>query len=66
MVKPPTQLKVLQQRWLWFFGFLAVIGLGAGYYFKSPIYAMIGLLGVGVVIGGILRIILDRRHLNKK
>jgi hypothetical protein len=27
---------------------------------------VIGLLGVGVVIGGILRIILDRRHLNKK
>jgi hypothetical protein len=63
MVKPPTQLKVLQKRFLWFFGFIAVIGLGAGYYFQSPIYAVIGLLGLGVVIGGILRIILDRRQL---
>lgn len=63
MVKPPTQLKVLQKRFLWFFGFIAVIGLSAGYYFQSPVYAVIGLLGLGVVIGGILRIILDRRQL---
>jgi hypothetical protein len=66
MVKPPVQLKVLQQRLLWFFGSLAIIGLSAGYYFQSPTYAVIGLLGVGVVIGGVIRIILDRRHLNKK
>jgi hypothetical protein len=63
MVQPKTQLKVLQKRLLWFFGFLAVIGLGAGYYFRSPIYGLIGLLSVGVVIGGIIRIILDRRQL---
>jgi hypothetical protein len=63
MVQPKTQLKVLQKRLLWFFGFLAVIGLGAGYYFQSPIYGLIGLLSVGVVIGGIIRIILDRRQL---
>jgi hypothetical protein len=63
MVQPKTQLKVLQKRLLWFFGFLAVIGLGAGYYFRSSIYGLIGLLAVGVVIGGIIRIILDRRQL---
>jgi hypothetical protein len=63
MVPPPTQLKVLQQRLLWFFGFIALIGLGAGYYFQSPIYGVIGLLSLGVVIGGIIRIVLDRRQL---
>jgi hypothetical protein len=63
MVQPKTQLKVMQKRLLWFFGFLAVIGLSAGYYFQSPIYGLIGLLSVGVVIGGIIRIILDRRQL---
>jgi hypothetical protein len=63
MVKPPTQLKVLQKRLLWFFGLITVIGLSAGYYFKSPTYAVLGLLGLGVVIGGVLRILLDRRQL---
>jgi hypothetical protein len=63
MVQPPTQLRVLQQRLLWFFGFLAVIGLGAGHYFQSSIYGVIGLLSLGVVIGGIIRVILDRRQL---
>ena len=63
MVQPPTQLKVLQKRLLWFFSFLAIIGLGAGYCFQSPIYGVIGLLSLGMVIGGIIRIILDRRQL---
>jgi hypothetical protein len=63
MVKPPTQLKVLQKRLIWFFGFISIIGLGAGYYFKSAMYTLVGLLGLGVVIGGVLRIVLDRRQL---
>ncbi len=63
MPQPPTQLRVLQKRLLWFFSFLAVIGLGAGYYFHSTAYAVVGLLGLGVVAGGVVRIILDRRHL---
>jgi hypothetical protein len=63
MAQPPTQLKVLQKRLLWFFGFLAIIGLSAGYYFQSSVYAVIGLLALGVVIGGIIRTILDRRQL---
>jgi hypothetical protein len=63
MAKPPTQLKVLQQRLLWFFVFISIIGLGAGYYFQSPVYSVIGLLGLGVAIGGIIRIVLDRRQL---
>jgi hypothetical protein len=63
MVKPPIQLRVLQKRLIWFFGFISIIGLGAGYYFKSPLYTLVGLLGLGVVIGGVLRIVLDRRQL---
>mgnify|MGYP005857324057 CR=1 FL=1 len=63
MVKPPIQLKVLQRRLLWFFLLIAVIGLGAGYYFNNAWYSLLGLMGLGVVIGGILRIVLDRRHL---
>jgi hypothetical protein len=63
MVKPPTQLRVLQKRLIWFFLFIAIIGLVAGYYFKSPLYSLLGLLGLGVVIGGFLRIVLDRRQL---
>lgn len=63
MVQPKTQLKVLQKRLLWFFSFLAAIGLGAGYYFQSPVYGVIGLLSLGVLIGGIIRIVLDRRQL---
>jgi hypothetical protein len=62
MAKPPMQLKVLQQRLLWFFALISIVGLGAGYYFKSPVYSVIGLLGLGVVIGGIIRIVLDRRQ----
>lgn len=63
MVQPKTQLRVMQKRLLWFFGFVTVIGLGAGFYFQSPLYSLIGLMGLGVVIGGVLRIILDRRQL---
>jgi hypothetical protein len=63
MPKPPVQLKVLQQRLLWFFALICIVGLAAGYYFKSPVYSIIGLLGLGVVIGGIIRIVLDRRQL---
>jgi hypothetical protein len=63
MVNPPTQLKVLQKRLIWFFAFISIIGLGAGYYFKSALYTLVGLLGLGVVIGGVLRIALDRRQL---
>jgi hypothetical protein len=63
MSQPPIQLRVLQKRLLWFFSFLAIIGLGAGYYFHSSVYVVIGLLALGVVGGGILRIFLDRRHL---
>ncbi len=63
MVRPPIQLRVLQKRLIWFFGFISIIGLGAGYYFKSSLYTLIGLLGLGVVIGGVLRIVLDRRQL---
>lgn len=63
MVQPKTQLRVLQQRLLIFFIMLTMIGLGAGYYFHSPLYTLIGLLGLGLVIGGVVRIILDRRHL---
>ena len=66
MPQPPTQLRVLQKRLLWFFSFLAIIGLGAGFYFHSTLYAVIGLLALGVVGGGILRIALDRRHLKSK
>lgn len=63
MPKPPVPLRVLQQRLLWFFTFIAIIGLASGYYFQSPVYAVIGLLGLGVVIGGVIRILLDRRQL---
>ncbi len=63
MVQPQTQLRVLQKRLLWFFTLVAVIGLGAGYYFQSPWYMLVGLMGLGVVIGGILRTILDRRQI---
>jgi len=63
MVQPSMQLRVLQKRLLWFFVLVAFIGLGAGYYFQSPLYSLIGLLGLGVVIGGILRTLLDRRQL---
>ncbi len=63
MVKPNIQLKVLQKRLIWFFLFISIIGLTAGYYFKSTIYTVIGLLGLGVVIGGFIRIVLDRRQL---
>jgi hypothetical protein len=66
MPQPPTQLRVLQKRLLWFFSFLAIIGLGAGFYFHSTIYVVIGLLALGVVGGGVLRIVLDRRHLKSK
>ncbi len=47
MVKPPIQLRVLQKRLIWFFAFISIIGLGAGYYFKSPLYTVVGLLGLG-------------------
>jgi hypothetical protein len=63
MPKPQIQLRVLQRRLIWFFLIIAIIGLGAGYYFKSPLYTVLGLLGLGVVIGGFLRIVLDRRQL---
>jgi hypothetical protein len=63
MVKPSTPLRVLQRRLLWFFGLLSIIGIGAGYYFQSSLYAVIGFLGLGVVIGGLVRIVLDRRQL---
>jgi len=53
----------MQKRFMWFFFIMALIGLGAGYYFQSPIYSLLGLLGLGVVIGGFIRIVLDRRHL---
>ena len=66
MVKPPIQLGVLQRRLLWFFCLLAIIGVGAGYYFQSSLYAVIGFLALGVVLGGLLRMVMDRRHLNKK
>jgi|GEM_PF-2168109 len=63
MVQPQTQLRVLQKRLLWFFALVTVIGLGAGYYFQSPWYSLVGLMGLGVVIGGVIRILLDRRQL---
>jgi hypothetical protein len=66
MPQPPTQLRVLQKRLLWFFSFLAIIGFGAGFYLHSTIYVVIGLLALGVVGGGVLRIVLDRRHLKSK
>ncbi|MGQ9920783.1 MAG: hypothetical protein ACUVRZ_05575 [Desulfobacca sp.] len=63
MVQPRIQLRVIQKRLLYFFLLVAVIGLGAGYYLQSPLYSLVGLLGLGVVIGGVLRTILDRRQL---
>ncbi|MBM4286828.1 MAG: hypothetical protein FJ135_01550 [Deltaproteobacteria bacterium] len=63
MAKPQIQLRIMQKRFMWFFFIMALIGLGAGYYFQSPIYSLLGLLGLGVVIGGFIRIVLDRRHL---
>lgn len=63
MVPPQTQLRVLQRRLLWFFILVTIIGLAAGYYFQNSIYTLIGLMGLGVVIGGVLRTLLDRRHL---
>lgn len=63
MPKPQIQLKVLQKRLIWFFLIIAIIGLGSGYYFRSPLYSVLGLLGLGVVLGGFLRIMLDRRQL---
>jgi len=63
VAKPQIQLRIMQKRFMWFFFIMALIGLGAGYYFQSPIYSLLGLLGLGVVIGGFIRIVLDRRHL---
>ncbi len=63
MSKPPMQLRALQKRILWFFVLISIVGFAAGYHFQSPLYMLVGLLGLGVVIGGILRIFLDRRSL---
>ncbi|AEB08167.1 hypothetical protein [Desulfobacca acetoxidans] len=66
MSGPKMPLRSLQNRLIWFFLFIMLIGLGAGYYFSSPLYTMVGLLGMGVVIGGLLRLVLDYRQLSKR
>lgn len=59
--------EVYRRRWQWrllvFFLLITVIGLVAGYYYRSVLYTFIGLLGLGVFLGGFLRLMLDRVRL---
>jgi hypothetical protein len=50
----------MQKRFVWFIFFIALVSLVAGVYLRNSIYMMIGLLGVGVIIGGLIRLLLER------
>ena len=63
MLEPELYRRRLQARLLAFFFLITVIGLGAGYYYRSTLYTFIGLLGFGVFLGGLLRLLLDRFRL---
>lgn len=56
----PPRLGEMQKRFVWFIFFIALISLVAGVYLRNSIYMMIGLLGVGVIIGGLIRLLLER------
>lgn len=60
MTNSPPRLGEMQKRFVWFIFFIALISLMAGLYLRNSIYMMIGLLGVGVIIGGLIRLLVER------
>lgn len=63
MWEPQRFRRGMQLRLLIFFLLVTLIGLGAGYYYRSALYTFVGLLGLGVVLGGVIRLLLDRARL---
>lgn len=59
MLEPQRYRRELQFRLLFFFLLVTLIGLAAGYYYRSSLYTFIGLLGLGLVLGGVIRLLLD-------
>ncbi len=60
MRRQQFRLTDMQKRLFWFLVLISGLGLGAGFYFKSRIYFFVGLLAVGVLIGGLVRWLLER------
>ncbi|MFP3866841.1 MAG: hypothetical protein ACLFUU_01595 [Desulfobacteraceae bacterium] len=56
--RPP--LGATQKRIFWFVLLAALIFLGAGVYQGNIIYYGLGLLGIGIVLGGLVRWWLER------
>lgn len=60
MTKNRPRLGERQKRYLWFILVASLLFLGAGAYLKNNYYVMVGLLGSGVFLGGLIRILYDR------
>jgi len=60
MGRPQVQMSDTAKRLLWFLLAASSLAMGAGVYFQSRTYFFIGLLGVGVLIGGLARWLLER------
>ncbi|OPX20258.1 MAG: hypothetical protein BZ151_04820 [Desulfobacca sp. 4484_104] len=60
MTKSRPRLGETQKRIFWFVLLTALLFLGAGIYQGNVTYYGLGLLGIGIVLGGLIRWFLER------